>query len=162
MEELAGYRQLFLEVNGTEAPKPIVAGWTFVDRDEGRAREMGKKYLGGYYETVLSHYEFAAGHLATTSGYEHYGRIADSMEKHGSQTHVDFFADLQVYGTPDQCVDRIAEIQRMTGAETFIAVTRYADMSFEEGERNMRLFASDVMPRIRAFSDDPAYAAARV
>lgn len=162
VEELDGYREMYLEVNGEEAPKPIVAGWTFVDNDGERAREVGKRHLGGYYETVMSHYEFTAGHLATTPGYEHYGRISSAIDKHGAQVQSDFFCDLQVYGTPRECTERIAEIQRMTGAQSYIAVCRYSDMSFEEGERNMRLFASDVMPEIRTLSPDPAFTMARV
>ena len=43
----------------------------------------------------------------------------------------------------------------MTGAEGYFAVTRYAGMSAAEAERNMRLFASDVMPRIRTLSPRP-------
>ena len=162
VEELNGYRELYLEVNGVEAPKPIVAGWTFVDPDADRAKEVGKKYLGAYYDTVMNHYEFTAGHLATTPGYEHYGRIASSIDKHGAQVQSDFFSDLQVYGTPKQCVERITEIQRMTGAESYIAVCRYAGMGFDEAERNMRLFASDVMPQIRTLSDEPAFSMMKV
>ena len=157
VEELDGYRKLFLEINGTEAPPPIVACWTFVDEDEERARELGRKYLQGYYETVLSHYEFTAGHLATTKGYEHYAGVARSLEKHGSAGHLDFFAELQVYGTPAQCVDKITRIQQMTGAETFISVGRYAGMPADEARRNQQLFADQVMPMIRHLSPEPIF-----
>ena len=157
VEELAGYRELYRELNGTEAPAPILGGWTFVDEDADRAQELGRRYLGAYYETVLKHYEFTAGHLATTKGSEHYAGVGKSIEKHGAQGHINFFADLQVYGTPAQCIDKIAEIQRMTGAEGYLAVCRYAGMPFDEGERNMRLFASDVMPDIRHLSADPPF-----
>jgi alkanesulfonate monooxygenase SsuD/methylene tetrahydromethanopterin reductase-like flavin-dependent oxidoreductase (luciferase family) len=162
VEELDGYREMYREVNGEEAPSPIVAGWTFVDDDADRAHEVGHKFLNGYYDTVVSHYELKSDHLANTPGYEHYGRISSSIEKHGTQVQADFFADLQISGTPAQCIDRIADIQHMTGAETYIAVCRYAGMGFDEAERNMRLFASDVMPQIRALTGDPAFHLARV
>ena len=157
VEELNGYRELYLEMNGEEAPKPIVAGWTFVDPDADRAREVGRKYLGGYYDTVAEHYEFTAGHLEKTPGYEFYGKIGRNIEAHGTKMQSDFFADLQICGTPDQCVNQITEIVRMTGAEGFISVCRYAGMPYDEAERNMRLFASEVMPRIRTLAPDPAY-----
>ncbi len=155
VEELNGYRELYEQVNGEPAPKPLVAHWTFVDEDAGRARELGHHYLGGYYRSVIDHYEFRAGHLADMKGYEHYGRIADSMDKHGTDTHIDFFADLQVYGTPQQCIDKIADIQRMTGAEGVMCVGRYADMPFEEGRRNQELFARSVMPAVRTLGPGP-------
>lgn len=157
VQELAGYRDLFREINGMEAPPPIVGCWTFVDRDADRAQELGKRYLGGYYETVLDHYEFSAGHLANTKGYEHYAGIATSMKKHGEQGHIDFFADLQVYGTPAECIEKIANIQSMTGAQAVINVARYAGMSAAEGGRNQQLFADEVMPAIRSLAPDPSF-----
>ncbi len=157
VQELNEYRALYLEVNGEPAPPPIVAGWTFVDEDRDRAQEIGRRELGGYYETVLRHYEFSAGHLATTKGYEHYAKIGDSIDKHGQQTHVDFFADLQILGTPNECTERIREIVEMTGAQSYVCVGRYAGMSAIEGRRNQELFARTVMPHIREFTPDPEW-----
>jgi alkanesulfonate monooxygenase SsuD/methylene tetrahydromethanopterin reductase-like flavin-dependent oxidoreductase (luciferase family) len=155
VEELNGYRELYEQVNGEPAPAPLVAHWTFVDEDAGRARELGRHYLGGYYESVIDHYEFTAGHLSSTKGYEHYGKVGESIDKHGASSHIDFFADLQVYGTPAQCIDRIADIQRMTGAEGVMCVGRYADMTAAEGLRNQELFARSVMPAIRGLGPNP-------
>src|SRR6202795_4442689 len=50
-KELQAYREIYREVNGKEAPPPISAGWTFCDPDAGRAREMARKYIGGYFES---------------------------------------------------------------------------------------------------------------
>ena len=69
-KELGAYRALYREANDTEAPPPLCAGWTFVDENADRAEEMARKYIGQYYQSVLKHYEFAAGHLKTTTGYE--------------------------------------------------------------------------------------------
>src|SRR5690348_1231186 len=38
-KELNDYRRVYSEVNGTDAPPPIVGGWTFCDEDAGRAEE---------------------------------------------------------------------------------------------------------------------------
>src|SRR5438876_516657 len=37
-KELNDYRRVYSEVNGTDAPPPIVGGWTFCDEDAGRSR----------------------------------------------------------------------------------------------------------------------------
>jgi len=37
-KELTEYNTLFREINGTDAPQPISAGWTFVDESAERAR----------------------------------------------------------------------------------------------------------------------------
>ena len=39
-KELTEYNTLYREINGTNAPQPISAGWIFVDESAERAREM--------------------------------------------------------------------------------------------------------------------------
>src|SRR5882724_1079548 len=56
MAELDTYKEIYREVNGSDAPPTITAGWVFCDEDADRAQELGRKYVGGYYETVLRHY----------------------------------------------------------------------------------------------------------
>ena len=75
-KELETYRSIYRQVNGVDAPPPVSAGWTFCDRDPERAREMARRYIGGYYQTVLDHYQFQGDHLATTKGYEYYGKMS--------------------------------------------------------------------------------------
>jgi alkanesulfonate monooxygenase SsuD/methylene tetrahydromethanopterin reductase-like flavin-dependent oxidoreductase (luciferase family) len=66
-----------------------------------------------------------------------------------------------VWGTPEQCVEKILDIRRRTGCETYVGVFSYAGMPLAEAERNMRLFASRVMPRLQALgASEPAHAAA--
>src|SRR5262249_55179920 len=71
--ELETYRTIFRQVNGGDAPPPVSAGWTFCDESAERAEEMARRYIGGYYHTVLDHYQFQGDHLARTKGYEYYG-----------------------------------------------------------------------------------------
>src|SRR5882724_6209406 len=64
--ELETYRSIYREVNGVDAPPPVSAGWTFCDESAERAEEMARRYIGGYYQTVLDHYQFQGDHLART------------------------------------------------------------------------------------------------
>jgi alkanesulfonate monooxygenase SsuD/methylene tetrahydromethanopterin reductase-like flavin-dependent oxidoreductase (luciferase family) len=149
-EELAEYRRVYREVNRVEAPPPVVAGWTFCDPDAARARAMAERYIGGYWDSVLRHYELAGDHLARTRGYEHYGRMAEiARAKGGAEALTEFFLGLQVWGTPVQCVERILELRERLGAATFVGVFSYAGMPAAEAERNLRLFAAEVMPAVR-------------
>ncbi|PPR64604.1 MAG: Alkanal monooxygenase alpha chain [Alphaproteobacteria bacterium MarineAlpha4_Bin2] len=148
-EELKTYRKIFRETNGREAPAPISAGWIFCDEDKDRAAEMAVKYIGGYWESVLEHYQFASDHLKTVQGYEYYGKFADTIQKYGADSATEFFMNLQVWGTPDMCYERILDISDRTGADGFIGVFGYAGMPGDEAERNMRLFAQQVAPRLK-------------
>src|SRR5207248_1302934 len=76
-QELGEYRQIYKQVNGGEPLPTIAAGWTFCDKNVDRAREMAVKWIGGYWQTALRHYEMAADHFGKAKGYEYY----ETMEK---------------------------------------------------------------------------------
>jgi len=152
-KELADYRGLYRSVNGTDAPAPIAAGWTFCDPSAARAREMAHRYIGGYFHTVLAHYHFEGDHLGRTKGYEYYGKMSEKIATYGADKVIDFFVDLQVWGTPEQCYDKIMDIRRRVGNDHYIGVFSYAGMPPDEAERNMRLFADEVRPALAKVGD---------
>jgi hypothetical protein len=76
--------------------------------------------------------------------------------------------NLQVWGTPEQCYEKIRDIHARTGNSHYVGVFSYAGMPSAEAERNMRLFAREVMPELgslgapepatRGAADNPASA----
>ena len=42
------------------------------------------------------------------------------------------------------------DIRSMVGSDSFVMVASYADMPPDEAERNLRLFAASVLPRLRS------------
>ena len=148
--EIAQYNELYKQHNGEEPPAPILAGWTFVDPDRDRAYEYAKRYIGGYWQTVLDHYQFGGDHLKGQKGYEYYGRFADNIQKHGPDAAIEFFLNIQTWGTPEMCVEQIIENANRIGAETYVGVFSYAGMPWDEAERNLRLFSESVMPKLQA------------
>jgi alkanesulfonate monooxygenase SsuD/methylene tetrahydromethanopterin reductase-like flavin-dependent oxidoreductase (luciferase family) len=162
VRELADYRQAFLAVNGCEPPPPIVAGWVFIDEDRDRAAEGANLYIDRYYQSVISHYELTGTHLQGMKGYEMYGALQGKMrEEGGAQRMTDFFVGLHPWGTPAEVHAKILEIQRLTGAEGFIALFSYGGMPYELAERNMRLFAKTVMPELKRHVPAPEQRIAR-
>jgi alkanesulfonate monooxygenase SsuD/methylene tetrahydromethanopterin reductase-like flavin-dependent oxidoreductase (luciferase family) len=147
--ELETYRSIYRDVNGVEAPPPVSAGWTFCDESAARAEEMARRFIGGYYQTVLDHYQFQGDHLARTKGYEYYGKMAEKITQYGTDTVVDYFMNLQVWGTPEQCYEKILDIHARTNNSHYIGVFSYAGMPYEDAEANMRLFAREVMPALK-------------
>jgi alkanesulfonate monooxygenase SsuD/methylene tetrahydromethanopterin reductase-like flavin-dependent oxidoreductase (luciferase family) len=149
-QELNEYRTVYHDVNGTDAPPPIVAGWTLCDENADRARELAYKYIGGYWKTVVKHYELIGDHLTKMRGYEAYSRMQELASAPGGlDAMLDFFVNLQIWGTPEQCYERILDVQRRTAAEAFNGVFSYAGMPYDIAEANMRLFATEVMPELK-------------
>jgi alkanesulfonate monooxygenase SsuD/methylene tetrahydromethanopterin reductase-like flavin-dependent oxidoreductase (luciferase family) len=148
--ELDAYREVYRRANGVDAPPPISAGWTFCDPSADRAEAMARRYIGGYYQTVLDHYQFQGDHLAHTKGYEYYGKMAEKIHQYGTDTVIDYFMNLQVWGTPEQCYEKILDIHARTGNSHYVGVFGYAGMPFADAEQNMRLFAQEVMPALQS------------
>ncbi len=148
-EELAQYRAIYRQVNGGEPLPTIAAGWTFCDPNPERAYEMAKKYIVGYWNTVLRHYELANDHFRQLKGYEYYTKMTDMVNDRGGEDVSEFFMNLQVWGTPEQCYEKIVDIRNRVGADSFVGVFSYAGMPHAEADRNMRLFAAEVMPELK-------------
>jgi alkanesulfonate monooxygenase SsuD/methylene tetrahydromethanopterin reductase-like flavin-dependent oxidoreductase (luciferase family) len=147
-QELAAYREVFQRVNGKPAPAPVIAGWVFCDRDEARAREMAVRWIGGYWETARKHYEFGGEHFARTKGYEYYAQMSAAQRASADQM-TEMYLDLQVWGTPKMCIDRIRKTCERTLSDSFTSVFSYAGMPYDEAERNLRLFAAEVLPALK-------------
>jgi alkanesulfonate monooxygenase SsuD/methylene tetrahydromethanopterin reductase-like flavin-dependent oxidoreductase (luciferase family) len=159
-QELDAYRRVYREVNRAEAPAPVVSAWTFCDEDEKRARAMAVRYIGGYWKTVVDHYEIVGDHLKSIKGYESYARMQEiATAPGGADAMTEFFLGIQVWGTPEQCYEKIMAIKEITGAGAFNGVFSYAGMPWDDAERSMRLFAEKVMPRLKALADKPLGAA---
>ena len=147
--ELAAYRDVYQKVNGAPAPAPIIAGWCFCDEDEKRAREKAVQWIGGYWETARKHYEFGGEHFAKTKGYEFYAAMSEAQRASANQM-TEAYLDLQVWGTPKMCIDRIRQTCERTQSHAFTAVFSYAGMPYDEAERNLRLFAAKVLPALQS------------
>ncbi|MGE0486947.1 MAG: LLM class flavin-dependent oxidoreductase [Gammaproteobacteria bacterium] len=156
-KDLDDYSTVFRQVHGVEAPPPYVAGWVACDKDAGRAEEMAREYIVGYWRSVVKHYEMQSSHFSTTKGYEYYKALNETIEEHGIDGMAQFFMDLQIWGTPEQCYEKIAEVHRRTNACGFTGVFSYAGMPHNVAMRNMELFAKEVAPQLKKLGDRPAF-----
>ena len=137
-------------MNSETAPPPILVWFTFCHEDEETAKEMATEYVGNYWDSIMDHYEFQSDHLKTTKGYEYYGKFTEKIAQYGNQDVKDFFLDLQVWGTPEQCFEKIMSTRARTGNESFLAAFSFGAMPYDEVEKSMRLFAKEVLPPLKA------------
>jgi alkanesulfonate monooxygenase SsuD/methylene tetrahydromethanopterin reductase-like flavin-dependent oxidoreductase (luciferase family) len=149
-EDCISYRETFTSEFGVEPPPPIAGGWTVVDENADRAAELAHRYLGAYWRSVVDHYEFDKPFLRDTPGYEFHGRMYERLTAPGGMEKMtDFYVDLQPWGTPEQVFEKIKRFAEMTGIDGFAGVFRFGGMSRDQGERNMRLFAREVLPELK-------------
>jgi alkanesulfonate monooxygenase SsuD/methylene tetrahydromethanopterin reductase-like flavin-dependent oxidoreductase (luciferase family) len=146
-ESFAHYRELFRAAHDREPEPPIVCQLVHCDLDPSRADE-GRNYIGNYLTSVVQHYEFAGEHFADTKGYESYSEMAAAFARAGMEAMVDMYCSLQLYGTPEQIIERTHELTEILGPYDLLCAFRYAGIPFAEAERSMRTFAEHVMPTL--------------
>ena len=148
--ELAAYRLRFLELNGHEAPKPILCVFVGVSHDPAKAQHMRDVYLQRYARSTVEHYEFANVGFADIEGYEYYSGLAKNIEKHGLHTFNAFLADLQIWGTPEQVTEKLLDYVRRTDAGGVLVTLSYGGMPYDEANENFDLYARGVLPALKA------------
>ena len=153
--DVAAYRELYREINGEEAPKPLLAAWVAVHESQAAADEMFERWIMGYCASTLVHYEFANQGLADIPGYEYYGKLAERIAKHGPETFSRFLADLQIWGTPASVTEQIRENVRRIDGAGLIGVFNYGGMPDDVARANIGLFADAVLPALHEIDTGP-------
>lgn len=147
---MATYRERFLELHGRAPLPPVTCDFVYCDRDPSRAEEMARTYIAGYLTSVMQHYELASDHFKEAKGYESYGSAVDLMKAIGLETLCDMYLGVNVWGSPEQIVERLRERREIIGDFDLTACFRYAGLPYAEAERSMRTFAAEVIPVLRA------------
>jgi alkanesulfonate monooxygenase SsuD/methylene tetrahydromethanopterin reductase-like flavin-dependent oxidoreductase (luciferase family) len=155
--ELAEYNKIFRELHGVAAPRPYIGAWVACDKDAGKAEEMARKYISGYWESVVKHYEMFGDHFQNTKGYEYYKRLPEAISEVGIDGMAEFFMGLQVWGTPEMCLEKIKDIHAKTDCCGFTGVFSYAGMPHAMARGNMEVFAREVMPELRNLGHSPVF-----
>jgi alkanesulfonate monooxygenase SsuD/methylene tetrahydromethanopterin reductase-like flavin-dependent oxidoreductase (luciferase family) len=158
--DIASYREIATAAGHTPRPPIILTNVCCAEsRDEAQARAF--QYLGEKWASIDNHYHFSDGHLASVKGYESYGKMARTYAKinesgESKTKATDFYVSIQIVGTPQDCLDKIAELQRLTRLDHLVTEFSFGGLPHEEAELNMRLFADRVLPVLQR---DPAFAA---
>jgi alkanesulfonate monooxygenase SsuD/methylene tetrahydromethanopterin reductase-like flavin-dependent oxidoreductase (luciferase family) len=148
-QELAEYRARYLELNGFEAPKPILVVVAGVHKDAEGAKRMREVYLQRWARSTVEHYEFDNRGFADIEGYEYYGALANNIAKHGLERFNSFLADLQVWGTPDQVTEKLLDYAKRCDAGGLVVPLSFGGMSPDETKECFELFAAEVLPELR-------------
>jgi len=159
------YRELARSVGHVPRAPIILTNVSCADSRE-EAQERAVTYLSRKWDSIDKHYHFSDGHLASVKGYEFYGKMTKTYSKMKDPTFrekaTDFYVKIQVVGTPDECLQQLAELRRLTGLDHLVTEFGFGGMPHEQAEQSMRLFADRVVPVLQrdpAFSDPVTIAA---
>jgi len=149
-EEVVAFNGIRAE-HGWQPQKPIVVCWVYCSPNEDESWETARRYMTNYNDSALRHYEFHdADHFKAAGGYDFYAKMAEARKRVGEEKVVEVFARHQVWGTPEQCAEKLRHIRATTDAVEFVGVFTYGDLPVELAEESMRLFAREVLPALQA------------
>ena len=156
--DIQRYRDIAQSVGHAPRP-PIILTNISVAESRAEAHERAVTYLSRKFDSIDAHYHFSDGHLASVKGYEFYGKMAKTYSKMKDADYrekaAEFYVKIQIVGTPDECLQQVAELRRLTGVDHLVTEFAFGGMPHEQAELNMRLFAERVMPVLQR---DPAFA----
>ena len=147
--ELEAYRQRFFELQGVEAPKPVLVVVAGVSEDPAQVERMREVYLQRWARSTVEHYEFDNAGFAEIEGYEYYASLANNINKHGIDKFNGFLADLQVWGTPDQVTEKLLDYVKRTDAGGLVVPLCFGGMPADEATANFELFSTKVLPELQ-------------
>ncbi len=148
-EDVHRFREIARSVGHTPRP-PIVLTNVSCAPTREEARDRAFRFLGEKWDSIDNHYHFSDGHLANVKGYESYAKVGKTYAKMKDDTYrskaTDFYVSIQVVGTPDDCIQQIGELRRLTGMDHLVTEFSFGSMPHYQAELNMRLFADRVLP----------------
>src|SRR6201998_3637022 len=151
-ESIVNYRQIAQSVGHTPPP-PIILTNVSCAESRTEAHDRAMRWLGKKWQSIDNHYHFSDGHLASVKGYETYGKMAKTYARlQDEQERVratEFYVKIQIVGTPQDCIEQIAELQRLTGTDHLVTEFSYGRIPPAGAEKNMRLFARTILPTLQ-------------
>lgn len=130
---------------GFAAARPRIHMCAYVGEHAQEAHDNAHRYIPEYSYSALNNYELMGGHFATTKGYEHYAAMADRVN---TQAMGAAYLQNHVWGTPDQCIEKLRGIADAFHPEEFMLVFRYGSMPRSVAEKSIGLFAREVLPAV--------------
>lgn len=131
--DVAHFREV-ASAAGHSPRNPIVLTTISVAKSRSEAHERAFKYLGREWAMIDAHYRYSEGRLATIQGYESYAdtqqyfnQLADQSFRDRATTE---YMNLQLVGTPDDCIQQIKELSRLTELEHLVLEFSYGGMPY--------------------------------
>jgi alkanesulfonate monooxygenase SsuD/methylene tetrahydromethanopterin reductase-like flavin-dependent oxidoreductase (luciferase family) len=149
--DVVQFNRLTVEAGYTPR-SPIIIGSVSVAESRNEAQERALEHIGSELTMIDAHYRYSEGQLSSITGYESYKSAESHFQRLGSHSFrkqaAAEYAEMQLVGTPNDCIDQILELHRHTGFERLVLEFSYGGLRQQEAEANMRMFAREVMPRV--------------
>ncbi|MCD2113162.1 MULTISPECIES: LLM class flavin-dependent oxidoreductase [Rhodococcus] len=147
-ETINRWRDLYRERWGTEPLPPVIQDFVICHEDAEEARRLAYEHVARYFLSVIKHYDFAGEHWRNTKGYETYQVGADMIREAGMEAAADAYVEANVYGTPEQIVEKYAARHEKIGDFFANAAFAFGGLPIEQAEKALKLYGEKVVPEL--------------
>ncbi len=151
-QEVQTYAKAYRAQHKMAPPVPFFVDFCVCDTSAERAADLASTHVRRYLLSLFQHYEMMGDHFATTKGYAEYGETAKAMQAAGVEAIADAYVAGQVWGTPQQILDKIQARRQVVGDYDAMLCMRFAGMPYAALERSLRIFAKHVMPELKSWN----------
>jgi alkanesulfonate monooxygenase SsuD/methylene tetrahydromethanopterin reductase-like flavin-dependent oxidoreductase (luciferase family) len=147
---IESYRALFLQHHpGRKPPAPMMIDFTYCHEDAEEAERVAREYLTKYYLSLDEHYELSGSHFGQVKGYEQYASDAELLQQAGEDASVQGFIASQIWGTPEQIIEKQRHRLDVAGDVVALFGISYAGMPYDTVRGSFELLGSKVVPALK-------------
>ena len=133
-------------------------GWsapTYVGETDAQAVDEARPHIEALFNVFLpkvsEHMFFPPGYMSIES----LKKVQEHKKGHRGGVKIEQLIErgIIICGSPDTVRNKITEAHRLMGFQEFISMLQFGTMPANLAEKNIRMFASEVMPAIRQLTD---------
>jgi alkanesulfonate monooxygenase SsuD/methylene tetrahydromethanopterin reductase-like flavin-dependent oxidoreductase (luciferase family) len=133
---------------GHAPARPRIHLHMFCDPDHDKAEEWARRAIPEYVDSATRNYELRSDHFKDIKGYEHYAGMTQVPKDYMAQAWIDNC----VWGTPEECIQKIQVLCDAFHPEEFMLTGRYGSIPADVAQSSIDLFAREVLPAVHEIS----------
>ena len=143
------YNEEYRKHHDDEPKPPRLCDFMVCDKDPAVARKLAKAHIGGYFASVMDHYELAGDHFKNSKVYQSYGDEASLYGRSDFETLMDDYIECNLYGTPERIIERVRQRQEVIGEYEQNICVKFGGITQAEAKNSLELFMKEVMTVLR-------------
>ena len=150
LPEINGYRKLFKDVHGREAPPFIVCDFIVCFDQKQKVIEYTDKYFSKLFSQVANHYEFGGEHFKSLPSYSTYVTLGElSAAAGGPEKAYKDYIEANLIGTPEALLEQHRARKAQVGDYEIVANFSFGGMPYDLVYDQLKRFANKVLPELK-------------
>jgi alkanesulfonate monooxygenase SsuD/methylene tetrahydromethanopterin reductase-like flavin-dependent oxidoreductase (luciferase family) len=121
----------------------------FVARTDEEAREQALRHLPEFFALQVQHYQSDNAPWGNIEGYQQFNRMFANLRLLSDPANLGPYLGQNLVGSPETCARRLQQFADL-GFDTFLVSNATYGVPLKVRHETIRLFAEEVMPRVRA------------